>query len=151
MGECLEHVKRHGDVPPGNVIVSGPGALPCKVILHAVGPTWEGGRSGESRILRNAVLQALEAARKRQLHSIAIPAISTGTYGYPLRAACRVIAETVRDYYREGNRLPAVVHLVDYEEEGVDAFHQALLDLSDEKKMTTFYSAVMKKIMKNIF
>lgn len=96
------------------------------MIIHAVGPVWQDGRSGEQNNLFDAVFEALKMAGQKQLRSIAIPAISTGIFGYPLQAASRVILEAIMDYYQEGNQLPAEVHLVNNDARTVDVFHEAL-------------------------
>jgi O-acetyl-ADP-ribose deacetylase (regulator of RNase III) len=70
--------------------------LRARFIIHAVGPIWEGGTGGEPELLASAYRSALALARAQALHSIAVPAISTGIYGYPLDAATRIAVATVR-------------------------------------------------------
>jgi O-acetyl-ADP-ribose deacetylase (regulator of RNase III) len=53
--ECHRYTKRHGPVKDGDAITSEPGQLPCKMIIHAVGPVWHGGQQGEGFALRDAV------------------------------------------------------------------------------------------------
>src|ERR1700730_6084158 len=71
--------------------------LPARFVIHAVGPVWQGGTRGEPELLMSAYRSALAIARAEQLQSIAFPAISTGIYGYPLRAATKIAVATVRD------------------------------------------------------
>jgi O-acetyl-ADP-ribose deacetylase (regulator of RNase III) len=65
-------------------------------VIHAVGPVW--GEGDEGRKLRSAVLGALEAAAERGFASIAIPAISTGIFGFPKDRGAQVIFQAVEDY-----------------------------------------------------
>lgn len=70
--------------------------LPAWFVIHAVGPVWRGGQANEADLLASAYRASLDLARAEGLASIAFPAISTGIYGYPLRAATRAAVATVR-------------------------------------------------------
>jgi len=72
-----------------------------------VGPVW--GEGDEEAKLRSAVRSALKCAERLGLASLAVPAISTGIFGYPKAEGCRVIAEEVRDHLR---REPTSLRLV---------------------------------------
>ena len=78
-------VRAHGEVAHDRPAVTGAGRLDCKAVIHAVGPVW--GEGGEDAKLRAAVLGALGAAEERGFGSIALPAISTGIFGFPKSAA----------------------------------------------------------------
>lgn len=86
----------------GSAVISNAGRLPARYVIHAVGPVWQGGRSGEAELLASAYRRSLELAAEHGCRSVALPAISTGVYGYPidlasrtaLRTACEVLAET---------------------------------------------------------
>ncbi len=85
---------RKAPVPVGGAVVTGAGRLACRYVIHAVGPVW--GEGDEEAKLRHAVRSALACAEELQLASVAVPAISTGIFGYPKAAGCRAIAEEVR-------------------------------------------------------
>jgi O-acetyl-ADP-ribose deacetylase (regulator of RNase III) len=70
--------------------------LPAKWIIHAVGPVYRGGSSGEAELLASAYRRSLEVADELGAHSVAFPAISTGVYGYPREEAARIAVETIR-------------------------------------------------------
>jgi O-acetyl-ADP-ribose deacetylase (regulator of RNase III) len=69
-------------------------ALPARWIIHAVGPVWHGGDQGEPLLLASAYRRSLEVAAEVGARSIALPAISTGIYGYPLEPATEIAVRT---------------------------------------------------------
>lgn len=71
--------------------------LPARWVIHAVGPVWNGGRSGEAPLLRSAYVRSLELAQQHGCASIAFPAISTGIYGYPHSPAAAIAVNAVVD------------------------------------------------------
>jgi len=70
--------------------------LPAAWIIHTVGPVWRGGSNGEPELLAACYRESLHVAATKSLGSIAFPAISTGVFGYPVRAAAEVAVRTVR-------------------------------------------------------
>jgi O-acetyl-ADP-ribose deacetylase (regulator of RNase III) len=94
--ELLEECHGLGGCPTGEVRITRGYRLPAKYVVHAVGPVWHGGKSGEPELLRACYLSSLRLAEEHGARSIAFPAISTGAYGYPAQAAGRVAVETVR-------------------------------------------------------
>ena len=96
--------KTEGDVLPGRVYVSEPGRLHYKCIIHAVGPTWRGGKYDEESLLHTAVTNAITAVIERGLSTVAIPAISTGSFNYPVEKATSTIVTAVVDALKESGR-----------------------------------------------
>lgn len=71
--------------------------LPCKFVIHTVGPIWNGGSSNESTLLANCYRKSLLIAQKNGIRRIAFPSISTGVYGYPVEKAAETAIAQVRD------------------------------------------------------
>ena len=93
--ESDQYVREHGPVPVGEVAVTGAGSLRAKYVIHAVGPRY--GLEGEDK-LYSAIRRSLEKAEELGLRSLALPAISTGIYGYPMEGCARVMASVLRSY-----------------------------------------------------
>jgi O-acetyl-ADP-ribose deacetylase (regulator of RNase III) len=72
--------------------------LPCRYVIHTVGPIWEGGGSGEAKLLGSCYRTCLDLAAERELQSLAFPAISCGVYGYPAAEAVQIAVAAVRDH-----------------------------------------------------
>ena len=66
-------------------------------MIHAVGPVWHGGHAGEPKALASCYRAILREADDVGARSVAIPAISTGIYGYPLEGACQIAVDTLRN------------------------------------------------------
>ena len=118
----------HG-CPTGSAVISGAGRLPAKFVIHAVGPVWNGGNSGEAELLAGAHLRCLELAVEHNCRSLAFPAISTGVYGYPLERASRVALQTVIDFLRQRGQ-PELVRFVLFGPTALQAFQTALGELT---------------------
>jgi len=91
--ELLAECKLIGGCPTGQARATSAYNLPCKHVVHAVGPVWKGGRHGESDLLASAYRSAFELADSLQATSIAFPAISTGVYRFPIDSAARIAVE----------------------------------------------------------
>ena len=86
--------------------------LPCKYVIHTVGPIWRGGGRGEEALLTACYENSLRLARENGCQSAAFPLISAGIYGYPLEAALRVAAETIERFLEKSDM---TVYLVLYD------------------------------------
>lgn len=84
-----------GGCPTGEARITKGYDLPAKAVIHAVGPVWGGGESGEDALLAGCYRASLELARAHDLASIAFPAISTGVYGFPAPRAAEIAVRTV--------------------------------------------------------
>ncbi len=71
--------------------------LPCRYVIHTVGPVWQGGGKGEADLLRNCYKNSISEAVRVKARSMAFPAISTGVYGYPFREAAEIAVYTARE------------------------------------------------------
>jgi len=123
-GEAIEEaLKPLSPCPVGEAVVTPGGRLKARYAIHAVGPRW--GEGEEERKLKSAVSNSLKRADELGLLSVALPAISTGIFGYPLKAAARAILEAVRDH-AQGETTLRQVFLSLFDEKSVKVFNEAM-------------------------
>jgi O-acetyl-ADP-ribose deacetylase (regulator of RNase III) len=97
-GPDLQRVlDRFGGCPTGEARLTRGFRLPATWIAHAVGPIWRGGGAGEAEALASCYRSVLALAAEQRVRTLALPAISTGVYGYPLEAATDIAVRTVRE------------------------------------------------------
>jgi O-acetyl-ADP-ribose deacetylase (regulator of RNase III) len=105
-------VRRHGPARPDRPAVTGAGRLPCRFVIHAVGPVWGEGepprdplqdaqrdaKREEDRKLAAAVRASLETAASLPAETVGLPAISTGIFGFPKPRAAEITCDAVALY-----------------------------------------------------
>jgi O-acetyl-ADP-ribose deacetylase (regulator of RNase III) len=89
-------VREHGPISHAQPALTGAGTLPCRYVVHAVGPRW--GEGDEDAKLRTAVRAALSLADQRGFKNVALPAISTGIFGFPKERGAELILDAVADF-----------------------------------------------------
>lgn len=91
----LDECRALGGCATGDAKITGGHDLRAKHVIHTVGPVWRDGKHGEDGLLASCYRKSLALAAERGIKSVAIPAISTGAYGFPLERAVRIaVAET---------------------------------------------------------
>ncbi len=117
-------VKERGPLETGEAVITTAGSLPSKFVIHTVGPIY--GEGGEDEKLRKAVLSVLKLATEKNLHSISIPAISCGIYGFPKKRGTKIIYETVKEFLRNNKTSLKEVHLIGIGREIPNLFKEAV-------------------------
>ena len=92
--------RKIGYVTTGSAALTQGGHLKAKHVIHAVGPRYKDGKSGEADKLTSAVKASIDIAEKKKLKSMAIPAISSGIFGYPVGDSSKIIVETVVEHFK---------------------------------------------------
>jgi O-acetyl-ADP-ribose deacetylase (regulator of RNase III) len=116
-----------GHCPTGGAVLTGAFALPCRAVIHTVGPVWGGGAGDlEDELLASCYQESLELAASHGHRSIAFPCISTGIYGFPIARASRVALSAIAEAL---DALPEIleVRVVCYSAEDL-AVYEATLD-----------------------
>lgn len=95
--ELLAECRTMGGCETGQAKITKGYRLKARHVIHAVGPVWKGGNSGEPQLLALCYRESFKLAFEHGIQSIAFPAISCGVYGYPIEQACAIaVAETVK-------------------------------------------------------
>ncbi|KAL4616643.1 poly ADP-ribose polymerase 9 isoform X1 [Arapaima gigas] len=133
-----------GKLHIGDAVVTHAGHLPCKRLIHAVGPELSGGQSEKevekaTSALKKAVFNILKKVEEEGLRSVAIPAISSGLFNFPLKCCADTIVKTLKEYHDRmytGNVLE--VRLVNHDEFTVCQMERACREiLGSDKSYST--------------
>jgi O-acetyl-ADP-ribose deacetylase (regulator of RNase III) len=116
-------IRQHGPVSNESPAYTRGGELPCRYVIHAVGPVW--GEGDEDIKLNAAVLGALGLGDQLGITSIAFPAISTGIYGFPKERAANIILSAFHDYFKNKSKSSLnIIRLTLFDREALDVFCQ---------------------------
>ena len=131
--ESDRYIKENREVPVGGTAVTGAGLLRqsgVKIIIHAVGPMWTNGKCGEEDELASAVRNTLKNAENYGCRSVAIPAISSGIFGFPKRLCAKTLFDTVEKFARdtkakkEDREYLQTVRFTNFDKETYEIIHQ---------------------------
>lgn len=99
--ELLAECRTLGGCPTGEAKVTGGYKLPCRYVIHTVGPVWSGGDRDEEKLLTSCYENSLVLAAEKGCSTVAFPLISAGVYGYPKDDAFRVAYDTIGRFLEE--------------------------------------------------
>jgi O-acetyl-ADP-ribose deacetylase (regulator of RNase III) len=124
--ESDDWVNEHGPVTQDKPALTNAGELPSQFVIHAVGPVW--GEGDEGQKLHSAVYHALLLATRRQFKSLALPAISTGIFGFPKELGAKTILDAILKFLHDhpGTSL-SEVQIVLIDKPSVDVFAKEFL------------------------
>ncbi|HEX7491388.1 MAG TPA: macro domain-containing protein [Candidatus Limnocylindrales bacterium] len=126
---------RYAHCQTGSAVITGPGRLAehgVKWVVHAVGPIWRGGEHNEPDLLESAYASAIFMADDAGAKSVALPAISTGIYGYPVAQAAAIAVRAAGNGLARSRNLDLAVFVL-FSDEVLAAFRQALRDLASDR------------------
>lgn len=121
----LEECRKLNGCETGEAKITQAYKLPCRFVIHTVGPVWYGGKIGEREMLASAYLNSLKLAVEYQLYTIAFPNISTGVYHFPKDLAAQIALETVNRFLAE-NDLPETVIFCVFDDENYGIYKKLI-------------------------
>ena len=107
--------------------------LPCRYVIHTVGPIWKGGNQQEAELLANCYRNSLQVAVDHQIRSVAFPSISTGVYSYPVEDAARIAVQTVNQFVENHPGQLDMVEWILFEDQTYEIYEKALNQLQVAK------------------
>lgn len=122
--ECM----KLGGCKTGEAKITGGYNLPCKYIIHTVGPVWKVGYSGEEKLLRSCYRESLLLAKKNDCESVAFPLISAGVYGYPKDKALQVAVDEISSFLFENDM---TVYIVVFDQKSFNISQKLVSDIRE--------------------
>jgi O-acetyl-ADP-ribose deacetylase len=106
--ELLAECRRHAGCPTGSAVLTKGYRLPARFVIHTVGPIWRGGAANEAALLERAYESVFRLARADgSIRSLALPALSTGAYGFPKPQAAEIALRAMLRHEGELERIIA--------------------------------------------
>ncbi len=100
--------------------------LPCRHIIHTVGPVWNGGGHNEDKLLADCYQNSLKLAAEHNIRTIAFPSISTGIYAFPVERAAKIAIGTAERFLAENPELFDMVLWVLFDDRTKEAYEEAV-------------------------
>ena len=138
--ELLNECRKLGGCRTGEAKITGAYKLPCKYVIHTVGPVWQGGNYHEEELLSSCYRNSLQLAKAYECESVAFPLISSGVYGYPKEQALQVAINEICKFLADNDML---VYIVVFDKDGFRVSKKLVRDIAeyiDEHYVETHYS-----------
>ncbi|XP_015674623.1 protein mono-ADP-ribosyltransferase PARP14 [Protobothrops mucrosquamatus] len=139
--ECKDQVRQYGPLKTGCATITNAGKLPCKQVIHAVGPRWCSAEKEKCiKLLKKSVRESLKLAARCQHRSIAIPAISSGIFGFPLKESTHSIVTAIKESLEDfsENSCLKQIYLMDIRDDTIRAFSETLNEVFGPSLSTTY-------------
>ena len=126
--ELLAECKTLGGCETGCAKITKGYKLPCKYVIHAVGPRWRDGKHGERDQLISCYRTSLALAKDKKCETVAFPLISSGIYGYPKDQALRISIDTISEFLLENDM---TVYIVIFDKKAYQISGKLYMDIAE--------------------
>ncbi len=126
LAECIEIRKKQGGCKTGQTVITNAGNLPCKKVIHTVGPMYQNGKQNEELLLANCYTNSLKLAVENGLRSVAFPNISTGIYHFPKPKASQIAVSTVQNFVAANPGAFSEIIFICYDDENYSLYKTLL-------------------------
>ncbi len=147
--KLLEECRGLHGCETGKAKITGAYDLPCRYVIHTVGPVWHGGDRNEEKLLADCYRSSLQTAVDHQIRSVAFPSISTGVYSYPLEEAAAVAVRTADRFIAEHPGELDLVEWVLFDQRTYDAYDKALSQLKVSKIVDSPSLDALNRMLRN--
>jgi O-acetyl-ADP-ribose deacetylase (regulator of RNase III) len=131
--ESRKWVADHGPVRFDAPAYTSGGNMPCRYVIHAVGPVW--GEGDEDKKLAAAIRSSLDLAEKLGVKSIAFPAISTGIFGFPVNRAAALFMQEFKEYLSNADAdAVKIIKMILFDKSTLDEFLAAFEDVFNQSQ-----------------
>ena len=113
-------IERIGQVPAGKAVMTDAGNLPCKFVIHTVGPVW--GEGDETAKLHRAIRNVLTLAELYNLRSVSMPAVSSGIFGFPKQLCAEILLDAAIKFLQQPDIELAEVVMCNFDQATVEVF-----------------------------
>ena len=120
--QIMDECRLIGACSTGNAVLTSGGNLAARFVIHAVGPVYNDGVSGEAKLLSEAYRNSLRVAVEHDVKSIAFPSLSTGAYRFPVRDAAKIALETIIKFLEQQPHCLELVRFVLFDEKTLAIF-----------------------------
>ena len=135
--QLLEECRKLNGCKTGEAKLTGAYKLPCKYIIHTVGPIWHGGNQDEEKLLADCYRNSLQIAVDQGIRSVAFPSISTGVYSFPKDKAAGIALRAVNQFVEANPGKMDLIKWVLFDDDTLSVYKDALSKLQISKIVGT--------------
>ena len=147
--KLLEECRKLNGCETGKAKLTGGYNLPCRYVIHTVGPVWRGGKNHEEELLAGCYWNSLQTAVDHKIRSVAFPSISTGVYRFPVEKAAEIAVRTVDQFVGEHPGVLDLIEWVLFDGKTYNAYKEALDRLEVSKVINSAKLDEINRILRD--